>query len=221
MLFKLKSVFVSTRRDSDKPEKINISVLSGCCLWTLRYHKTLSLRWYIETSSNLFFSLFMSRGLSFRSASFGCHENSDPRKQLKKKRFNLVSILSPKMFLWSRNAHRRQQPERIEIFIVSGLSLSRPTDTKADLNLNNIIAIPQCPQTWTQLRSMNAKAGEHRRSELCGLDFTISARCKPTSFPLRHWNLRNLTLHQECYLTNIPLDHSRFLLPTQYFRTAL
>ena len=24
--------FVSTRRESDKPEKINISVLSGCCL---------------------------------------------------------------------------------------------------------------------------------------------------------------------------------------------
>ena len=27
MLFKLKSVFVSTRRDSDKPERINISIL--------------------------------------------------------------------------------------------------------------------------------------------------------------------------------------------------
>ena len=31
MLFKLNSVFVSTGRDSDKPEKINISILSGCC----------------------------------------------------------------------------------------------------------------------------------------------------------------------------------------------
>ena len=31
LLFKLKSVFVSTGRDSDKPERINISILSGCC----------------------------------------------------------------------------------------------------------------------------------------------------------------------------------------------
>ena len=29
---------------------------------------------------------------------------------------------------------------RIEIFILSGLSLSRPVDTKTDFNLNNIIA---------------------------------------------------------------------------------
>ena len=37
--------FVSTRRESDKPEKINISVLSGCCLQTLHCHKTFSIRW--------------------------------------------------------------------------------------------------------------------------------------------------------------------------------
>ena len=59
------------------------------------------------------------------------------------------------------------------------------------------------PQTWSQLRSMNAKAAEHRRSEPCGLDVTISARYdwsvarQSTSFPFRHWNLRNLTL-QTC-----------------------
>ena len=29
------------RCDSDKPEKINILLLSGCCLWTLHDHKTL------------------------------------------------------------------------------------------------------------------------------------------------------------------------------------
>ena len=48
---------------------------------------------------------------------------------------------------------------------------------------------------------MDAKAGgEHGRSELPGLDVTISvpyywsvAR-QLISFPLRHWNLRNLTL---------------------------
>ena len=31
MLFKLNSVFVSMGRDSDKPERINISLLSGYC----------------------------------------------------------------------------------------------------------------------------------------------------------------------------------------------
>ena len=38
--------------------------------------------------------------------------------------------------LWSHNVHRRM----IEIFILSGLSLSRPVDTKTNFNLNNIIA---------------------------------------------------------------------------------
>ena len=120
----------------------------------------------------------------------------------------------------------------MEIFILSGLSLSRPVDTKTDFNLNNIIATlslisissvkkfaGKCPQTWSQLRSMNAK-GEHRHSELGGLDVTISARYdwsvarQLTSFPLRHWNLRNLTLQQECYLAS-----TRAFFP--YFRTAL
>ena len=55
---------------------------------------------------------------------------------------------------------------------------------------------------------MNPKAGEHRCSELSGLDVGISARYhwsvarQLTSYSLRHWNLRNLTLQQECYLTN-------------------
>ena len=54
---------------------------------------------------------------------------------------------------------------------------------------------------------MNPKAGEHRCSELSGLDVEISARYhwsiarQLTSYSLRHWNLRNLTLQQECYLT--------------------
>ena len=44
-------------------------------------------------------------------------------------------------------------------------------------------------------------------SEPCGLDVTISTRYdwsvakQSTSYSLRHWNLRNLTLQQECYLT--------------------
>ena len=32
MFVQIEVSFVSTRRESDKPEKINISVLSGCCL---------------------------------------------------------------------------------------------------------------------------------------------------------------------------------------------
>ena len=63
MLFKLKSVFVSTGRDSDKPEKININVhrrQQPQRFWLLP--PMLSDK--IETSLNLF-SLFVSRGLSF------------------------------------------------------------------------------------------------------------------------------------------------------------
>ena len=81
----------------------------------------------------------------------------------------------------------------------------------------------KCPQTWSQLRSMNAKAGKHRHSEPCGIDVTISARYNWSvarqliSFPLRHWNLRNLTLQQECYLTSTRafsvLSHGSIMLP--------
>ena len=76
---------------------------------------------------------------------------------------------------------------------------------------------------------MNAKAGEHRRSEICGLDVTISARYD-WSVASFHYVIgisgilpysRNVTLQQECYLTNIPLEHSRFLPPTQYFQSSL
>ena len=43
------------------------------------------------------------------------------------------------------------KPERIEIFIVSGLSLSRPVDTKTNLKLNNIIATPSSNLILTPL----------------------------------------------------------------------
>ena len=52
---------------------------------------------------------------------------------------------------------------------------------------------------------MHAKAVEYRQSEPCGLDVTISAHYdwsiarQSTSFPLHHWNLRNLAL--ETYLS--------------------
>ena len=81
-----------------------------------------------------------------------------------------------KCFMVTQCSYVAIQPERIEIFILSGLSLSRPVDTKTEFILNNIIATlslisissvkkfaGKCPQTWSQLGSMNAKAGEHRR----------------------------------------------------------
>ena len=73
----------------------------------------------IETNLNLFFFVYF-QGSEFSRSAFGCHENSDPGKKIKKKRFKLV--LSPSYYvnvLWSRNVHRRQQPESIETFILS------------------------------------------------------------------------------------------------------
>ena len=107
---------------------------------------------------------------------------------------------------------------KVEIFILSGLSLSRTVDTKTDFNLNNIIATlslisissvkirlaGKCPQTSSQLRSMNA--GEHRRSEICGLDVTISARydwsvaSQSISFHYVIGVSGILPYKQECYL---------------------
>ena len=92
----------------------------------------------IETSLNLFFFIYFQSSEFSRSA-FGCHENSDPGKQLKKKDFSSSQSYYVKCFM-ARNVHRRQQPERIEIFILSSLLLSRPVNTKTDFNLNNIIA---------------------------------------------------------------------------------
>ena len=62
---------------------------------------------------------------------------------------------------------------------------------------------------------MNAKAGEHRRSEICGLDVTISARYD-WSVASFHYVIgisgilpysRNVTLQQEC--TEACKGHSR------------
>ena len=106
----------------------------------------------IEKSLNLF---FFSRGLSFRDLCLGVmrRENTDPGKHLKKKDLS------------SRNVHRRQQPERIEIFILSSLLLLRPMDTKTDFNLNNIATLSvisislvkkftsKCPETYSNLIS--------------------------------------------------------------------
>ena len=112
----------------------------------------------------------------------------------------------------------------IEIFILSGLSLSRPVDTKTDFTLNiiaalSLISISSVKKIRRQMSSnvlkldLNSarwipKLVSIRCSELSGLDVGISARYhwsvarQLTSYSLRHWNLRNLTLQQECYLRN-------------------
>ena len=84
---------------------------------------------------------------------------------------------------------------------------------------------------------MNAKAGEHRRSELYAAltSQTLRATIDPlqANRPLfhyvirRHWNLRNLTLKKECCHTTGMLPYKHFARsleifpPAQYFRTAL
>ena len=59
------------RRDSEKPEKINISLISGCCLWTSRDHnKTIGDKNWDEFKS--FFKINRGVwGLRFRRLSFG------------------------------------------------------------------------------------------------------------------------------------------------------
>ena len=127
-----------------------------------------------------------------------------PWETMKEKKF----FLSLKMF-YGHAMLIGGKPERIEIFIVSGLSLSRPVDTKADLKLNNIIATPssnliltpldEC-QSWWALTIRDMRPW---RYNLCALRLVC---CK---LPLRHWNLRNLTLQQESYLTAGMLPYNR------------
>ena len=63
---------------------------------------------------------------------------------------------------------------------------------------SNLVSTPlyECQSWWTStLRDMRPW-----RQNLCALRLV---RCKTIDlFPLRHWNLRNLTLQQECYLTS-------------------
>ena len=76
----------------------------------------------------------------FLRSAFGCHENSDPGKQIKKKDLNSSQSYDLKMF-YGHAMFIGGNPERIEIFIISGLSLSRPMDTEADFNLNNVATL--------------------------------------------------------------------------------
>ena len=112
----------------------------------------------------------------------------------------------------------------IEIFILSGLSLSPPVDTKTDFNLNNFIAtlslisIASVKKIRSQMSSnlISTPLDEcHRPSELCGLDVTIFERYE--------WSVaRQLTSStkslesQESYLTFFActvLSHASIMLP--------
>ena len=92
----------------------------------------------IETSLNLFFFIYF-QGYEFSRSAFGCHENSDPGKQIKKKRFKLVSILLSKMFYGHAMfiGGNSQKGSRYLSF-PPGLSLSRLVDTKTDVTLSFI-----------------------------------------------------------------------------------
>ena len=102
----------------------------------------------------------------FSRSGFGCRENSDPGKQIKKKEFKLVSIVLSKMFYRHAMVIGGKSMKGSRYFVLSDLSLSRPVDKKTDFNLNNIIATPslisissvkkfagKCPQTYSNLIS--------------------------------------------------------------------
>ena len=84
MLFNLKSVLyppdaTAINRRRYKITRFSLAVAYEHCI-TMKHFRFGD---KIETSLNLF-SLVISKRLSSRSA-FGCHENSDPVKQIKKK----------------------------------------------------------------------------------------------------------------------------------------
>ena len=71
-ILNLVSFSLFDRRDSDKPEKINILFLSGCWLWTLQGHKTLAVI-RIEPELRRVYNVIIkknSRCLRFRGLSF-------------------------------------------------------------------------------------------------------------------------------------------------------
>ena len=151
-----------------------------------------------------------------------------PSETNKEKRFKLVSILLSKLFYGHAMfiGGNSQKGSRYLSFPVYRCRVLWIQNT--EFNLNNIIATlslisissvkkfaGKCPQTWSQLRSMNAK-GEHWHSELGGLDVTISARYD-WSVAIDLFPTPSLE-SQESYLTTgmFPYKHSRFF--PQYAR---
>ena len=134
--------------------------------------------------------------------------------------------------LWSRNVHRRQQPERIDIYPFQFITVAsrgyknwlqfEQHCSHSVFNFyffskkSSLANVLTRTQTWSQLCSMNAKAGEYRRSELRGLDVTISARYH---FGLlqENWSLSTTSSEsQESYPTTgmLPYKHSSFFPPS-------
>ena len=66
----------------------------------------------------------------FSRSGFGCRENSDPGKQIKKKEFKLVSIVLSKMFYRHAMVIGGNSMKGLRYFVLSDLSLSRPVDKK-------------------------------------------------------------------------------------------
>ena len=154
--------------------------------------------------------------MSFRDLRLGVMKT-----QTSEKRFKLISILLSKMFyghtMFIGGGSRYLS---FPVYCCRFLWIQKLTSIWTTLYSHSVFNfyffgkknspanVLTCTQTWSQLRSMDTKAGEYQRSELPGLDVTISAPYhwsvarQLTPFPLRHKNLRNLTLQQECYLTN-------------------
>ena len=139
-MFKLKSVLYPPDATADKPEKINNSVLSGCCLWILCYHETFSIQWEDWDEFKPFFLYLFPRVWVFEICVWVSWKLT-PWETNKEKRFKLVSIVLSKMFYGHAVfiGGNSQKGSRYSSFS-PGLSLSRPVDTKTDFNLNNIIA---------------------------------------------------------------------------------
>ena len=73
-----------------------------------------------------------------------------------------------------------------------------------------------CARHFFVVKYPRQKTGDQNHAALTSQ--TLRAAIGPLQFSLRHWNLRNLTLHSGI----LPYKKSsRFFRPAQYFRTAL
>ena len=86
MLFKLKSVLyppdaTAINKRRYKITRFFLAVAYEHCVVMKLFFDSVILK--IETSLNLFFFIYF-QGFKFSRSAFGCHENSDPGKQIKK-----------------------------------------------------------------------------------------------------------------------------------------
>ena len=125
----------------------------------------------IKTSLNLFFFIYF-QGSEFSRSAFGCVENSDPGKQLKKKdlsSYQSKTFYGHAMFIGGNS----QKGSRYLSFPVYRCRVPWIQNLLQFATLSLISISPanvlKRTQAWSQLRSMNTKAGKYRRSELRGL----------------------------------------------------